>query len=376
MMRPNYLLVWCALPVIAAGWCAPVRRRALTTAASLAGVAVFAAVAVWQHAVSGVTGFLPWQGAYNLWAANEPGTHGRYYLQHHTPPPSAARLNPARADSFYLYHQANGKVPANIDELNDYWRGRFWAQLRADPLGWLRLLGRKAYALLNNWEQYNNKTFAFHQARSPWLRWNPLGWGVLFVLGSIGAMRLFFLSPRTASALAAIAASCAASVLLFFVSARFRLPLAALLTILAGGALAAPQFWRARSGQAQLALAALIAATATLAFSRFDHVTERASFAEDYALSARAAATLEDSAAAWTEAVAALALNPKHPDALNVAVASYFNLIVQDQAERAAESQWLVICRRLLAAPGSTSRDLQAVAAIALWRAGQDEAAV
>jgi hypothetical protein len=44
-------------------------------------------------------------------------------------------------------------------------------------------LGRKVYALLNDWEQYNNKTYAFHQARSPWLRWNPLSWGVLLVPG-------------------------------------------------------------------------------------------------------------------------------------------------------------------------------------------------
>ena len=106
-------------------------------------------------------------------------------------------------------------------------------------------MARKAYALLDNWEQYNNKTFAFHKARSPWLRWNPICWGALLVLGVAGAARLGAESPRAARALAAVAAAVAASILLFFVSARFRLPLAAVLAVLAGGALAAPSFWRA-----------------------------------------------------------------------------------------------------------------------------------
>jgi hypothetical protein len=52
-------------------------------------------------------------------------------------------------------------------------------------------MARKAYALLNNWEQYNNKTYAFHKALSPWLSWNPLCWGLLLVLGpSPAAARL------------------------------------------------------------------------------------------------------------------------------------------------------------------------------------------
>jgi hypothetical protein len=377
IMRPNYLLVWCMLPVLALWWMrGPWRGRWLAGSASLAGVAVFVAVAAWQHAVSGVAGFLPWQGAYNLWAANEPGTHGRYYLQRHTPPPSAATLNPARADSFYLFHQAKGVVPANITELNGYWRVRFWEQLRADPLAWLQVLGRKTYALLNNWEQYNNKTFAFHQARSPWLRWNPLGWGVLFVLGVAGTARLVHTSPRSAVALALIAGSCAASILLFFVSARFRLPHAALLTILAGGALGEPHFWRTWSARAQLALAISLVMAATLTFSRFDHVADRATFVEDHALIARAASTLDDNAAAWAESVAALTLNPKHPDARFVAVASYFNLLVQGQADVAAEPRWLEICQNVLAAAGTTPRNLQAVAAVALWRAGEHEVAL
>jgi hypothetical protein len=30
-------------------------------------------------------------------------------------------------------------------------------------------MARKTYYLFNDFEPYNNKTYAFHQARSPWL---------------------------------------------------------------------------------------------------------------------------------------------------------------------------------------------------------------
>ena len=374
-VRPNYLLVWCALPIAAWGLTRGTQRRVALAACS-AGAAIFAGVAGWQHRVSGVAGFLPWQGAYNLWAANEPGTHGRYYLQRHTPPSSSGTINPARADSFYLYFQAKGAPPADIAALNGYWRERFIAHVRTDPVAWLAQLLRKTYALLNNWEQYNNKTFAFHQARSPWLRWNPLGWGILFVLGAAGAARLSRDTPRIAAAVALIAGACAAGIVLFFVSARFRLPLGALATILAGGALAAPRFWRAWPARAQAVLGVALVLVATLTFSRFDGVADPKTMVEDHALIARAASTIDQHAVAWAEATAALARHADHPDARFVATAAYFNLLVRDQAVAADEPRWREICARLLASPGNTPRELRAIAAVAQWRGGNAAAAI
>jgi hypothetical protein len=235
MFRPNYLLLWGVLPLLAA-WIWRHRRSPRGVLAAASGAIVFGAVAGWQWRVSGVPGVLPWQGPYNLWAANQPGTHGRYYVQRHTLPAAVARQNPARAESITLYRQETGTAPEDIPALNAHWRKRFLDHVRQHPLAWLGLLARKSYALLNDWEQYNNKTFAFHQARSPWLRWNPLGWGVLLVLAIAGVVRLAQIAPAALVSVAAIAAAAAASAVLFFVSARFRLPLAALATVLAGAA--------------------------------------------------------------------------------------------------------------------------------------------
>jgi hypothetical protein len=318
LVRPNYLFVWFVVPTYAV--LRPGPRHLKTLAAALAGVLLFGAAAAWQKEVSGAAGFLPWQGAYNLWAANRPGSNGRYYTQHVSLPPALARANPARAESILLYEEETHGGPQDIASMNAHWRRRFLDEVGSHPVRWAALMARKAYALLNNWEQYNNKTYAFHKARSPWLRWNPIGWGVLLVLAVVGGARLAAESPRDAATLAAVSAACAASILLFFVSERFRLPLAAVCAVLAGGAIGAPNF----AGGGTKARRAAVAACAAglVAFSSFGGVDDRATFVQDHVLLARAAYTVGDDAAALSEANAALGLQPSHPDALAIADAA------------------------------------------------------
>jgi len=375
LLRPNYLLVWAVLPLLAVpGWRTHLGRRHF--AGAFIGGLLLLAMAGWQQQVSGVAGFLPWQGAYNLWAANQPGAHGRYYVQHVSLPPELAEKNPTRAESVLLYQQETGRTTADIAAMNAHWHARFFDYVLHHPFAWLSQLGRKLYALVNDWEQYNNKTFAFHQARSPWLRWNPLSWGILFVLGVAGAARLATDSPRTATALALITAVTAASVLLFFVSARFRLPLAALATVGAGGALAAPGYWKSWPHPRQARLGILILAAAAYTFSNFGQVRSRATFVQDHALLARAAASVGDDALAWTEADAALQLQPTHPDALRIAIASYFNEQLQGTAKPADDLRWQWACMNWLIETPHESPDLTAIAVLTMWRNGDTEMAL
>jgi len=320
LVRPNYLLVWFVVPGYAA--LRPGPRHLKTLAAALAGVLLFGAAAAWQKEVSGAAGFLPWQGAYNLWAANRPGSNGRYYTQHVSLPPALARANPARAESILLYEEETHGGAQDIASMNAHWRRRFLDEVGSHPVRWAALMVRKAYALLNNWEQYNNKTYAFHKARSPWLRWNPIGWGVLLVLAVVGGARLAAEAPRDAAALAAVSAACATSILLFFVSERFRLPLAAVCAVLAGGAIGVPHFAGGGTNARRAAVAACACAAGLIAFSSFGGVDDRATFVQDHVLLARAAYTVGDDAAALSEANAALGLQPAHPDALAIADAA------------------------------------------------------
>jgi 4-amino-4-deoxy-L-arabinose transferase-like glycosyltransferase len=382
LMRPNFFFVWLVLPAIAVFECLHGKMfRWRRTAAALTGALLLGGMALWQWQVSGVAGFLPWQGSYNLWVANKPGANGRYYvqqvnLQQPNIPAALAADNPARGESIWLYQRETGRSPTDIPAMNAYWRQHFINYIAGHPGPWLGLLARKTYALLNDWEQYNNKTFAFHKARSPWLRWNPLSWGVLFVFGVAGMARLGAERPRDAPKLALIAAAYAASVLLFFVSARFRLPLAALLCVLSGGALSEPAFWKTWSRPKKFALGGTVLLAAAITFSSFDHVRDHRTFMEDHALLAEAAATMGDDHTAWTEARAALRMWPSHPGALRIAVASYFNLLLAGNERPFDEPDWTQACRNFLAAPTGDAPDLRAVAALALWRSGEHETAL
>jgi len=321
LVRPNYLLVWFAAPLFAAAQRVEPRVRRRIVAAALAGALLFAAQAAWQRSIGGGAGFLPWQGAYNLWAANRPGANGRYYTQRMSLPPELARANPARAESVLLFEKETGAAP-DIASMNAHWRGRFVAEVGAHPLRWSALMARKTYALLNNWEQYNNTTYAFHKALSPWLRWNPICWGLLLMAAVAGAFRLSCNSARDAAALAVVSAACAVSVLLFFASARFRLPLAAVCAVLAGGALGSPGFWRGWSPGRGAALAGAVALAGFLAFSSLGGVDDRSTFVQDHVLLARAAFTVGDDATALREAREALSLQPWHPDAKAIEAAA------------------------------------------------------
>jgi 4-amino-4-deoxy-L-arabinose transferase-like glycosyltransferase len=322
LVRPNYLLAWALAPALALllPGARAVRMRAL--AAALSGALLFCAESAWQWRVSGTAGFLPWQGAYNLWSANRPGANGRFFTQQVSLPPDLARVNPARAESVILYERETGGAPADIAAMNAHWRARFRDEALGHPLRWGLLMARKAYALLNNWEQYNNKTFAFHKALSPWLRWNPVCWGLLLVLAVPGAARLARESPRQAAVAACVAAACAASILLFFASARFRLPLAGMLAALAGGAAGLPPAWRGWPSAWRAGAAVAAAAAALAAFSGLGGVADTSTFVADHALLARAAYTVGDDATALSEAREALKIQPWHPDAAAIAQAA------------------------------------------------------
>jgi 4-amino-4-deoxy-L-arabinose transferase-like glycosyltransferase len=322
LVRPSYLLPWALVPALAAFPDGPWRARLRILGAASAGIVLFAAASAWQWRACGVAGFLPWQGSYNLWAANRPGANGRYYTQRMSLPPSLARENPARAESVILYELETGDRSADIAAMGAHWRARFLDEVSSHPARWAALLARKAYALLNNWEQYNNKTFAFHKALSPWLRWNPICWGFLLVLAVAGAARLGSESRRAAWTLAAVSASCAAGILLFFASARFRLPLAAICAALAGGALDSPAFWRGWPAAGRASLAAAVALAGLAAFSNLGGIQDRSTFVQDHVLLARAAFTVGDDATALSEATEALKMQPWHPDAKAIADAA------------------------------------------------------
>ena len=226
------------------------------------GVAVLLAGATVQFLHVGHFAILPWQGAYNLWAANKPSSNGRYFAQEVSTFGAGEQRNPTRVESEVLYTRETGLSADGIPAMGLHWRSRFWEHVREHPFEWLGLMARKAYYLANNHEQYNNKTFAFQRTLSPWLRWNPLHWGLTLLLAVIGGAVLWARPERRGPAVVVIglAAAIAAGTILYYPSDRFRLPLLPLLSLLAGGAarIGEARAWKPSARAGTAAAAALV----------------------------------------------------------------------------------------------------------------------
>lgn len=102
-----------------------------------------------------------------------------------------------------------------------------------EPARALILYGKKAIQLLSSYEMPNVKDLNFYRSRSPILSFPLLpGFGVILPLALLG-----FISSRRDSVLPFFTAAYTVSILLFFVNARYRIPLAPVILIYGGAGL-------------------------------------------------------------------------------------------------------------------------------------------
>jgi glycerophosphoryl diester phosphodiesterase len=379
LARPHFLPVLLVAPVALAlpalGGVLPWRRAALVWLGGGACLLLFGAL---NLRVGGEFRLLPWQGAFNLYAANRAGADGRYFTQEAFVADLAPGVNPARAEAEMVFARATGaEPPFAIAAQNRFWRERFIQTIRADPLGFAALQARKLYYLGNDFEPYNNKTYAYHKARAPLLRWNPLGWGVLLALAA-GALAWQAPWPRALRGWLLIGAAYAAGMGLYFISARFRIPLVPVLVVCAAGwgpVLAATP-WRGgmRARGRRLDALAAMALAGLLAWSPFFGARDTATFVQDEILLANAAAEAGADAQALAFARAALARDPARQDALRILLLSAFNLALDEDPAFAAAGGW--------AALGEAAARFQPwdpagclVAGVARWNNGEQAAA-
>ncbi|MDZ7842416.1 MAG: hypothetical protein U5R46_16580 [Gammaproteobacteria bacterium] len=307
--RPQLALI---APALVAYWIVvhawdPLRRF---LAAGTAGLAA-AALAIW--AFSGAVSLAPSQTGYSLWAAHGPEANGLYFQQSRDIVNRGQGTNPAAAEGYIRYlrihPEADTPEPSTVSR---YWVARTLDHIRTQPGAWLQLSAHKALAALADWEPYNNKTYAFHKQRSPVLRYNPLSFSLIFslaVLAAVLAGRAYL--PR---AFVLAAATVWFSVILTFASARFRLPLTAILTVLAAGA---PQLWYSDYAARRRIAAGAAAGAAVLLSLLYPVFVERPStHTEDLLLIASANLKLDRIEPADRAVEQALALRPQYPKAL------------------------------------------------------------
>ena len=348
LARPNFLLpLFCVplAPFILCGAGQSQWRKACLPAVVLLVSMLLPLLGqgCYNFSKSGVFRVLPWQGAYNLLTANKTGANGKFYKQTVAFAEVAVGQNPNRMESEYLYRQVMGEdADLEIDAMNHYWRSQLVEDVADDPLRWIGLMGRKVFYLFNDWEQYNNLTYAYHKARFSFLQYNPLGWGVL-LLGTLSMCGCFraLLNGRLLCFIAVVFALYAAGVLLFYVSARFRLPLTPLLAICCGG-FAHLQVAQLSAFNAKQVLVALLVlgGASTLVYGSWFEARDRSSFIQDELLLASASALVGEDAQALRYASAVLARDPSRQDARRIQVSSAFNLWLLEADGRSKTVFW------------------------------------
>jgi len=325
LARPNFLPAVLFLPVIPLIGGAGRRWSSALLLASGLGLMLLLQGVV-NVRLSGEFRLTPWQGSYNLFAANRDGANGKYYSQRVSFSEIPAGSNPTRMESELLYREAFGPdAPLEVEAMNAYWKASLREEIMAAPFEWMGLMVRKVFYLFNDWEQYNNTTYSFHKDRLPLLNWNPLGWGLLLILGVWGlVLGRHRLSRSHFYGLGLVGLAYTAGILLFFVSARFRLPLVPLLCVAAGGCV----FVRAglRDGRATAMLLGAGISLAVLSFGNWFNARDKQSFVQDEILLARANSGLGRDAQALALARAALVKAPEKAEIRRIEVTSLFNL--------------------------------------------------
>ncbi|WP_419190185.1 tetratricopeptide repeat protein [Saltatorellus ferox] len=191
-----------------------------------------------HNALEGDVSLIATQGGVNFWIGNNPASDG------------AAAIVPGTRDGWWegyfdsiaMAEEAEGR-DLRPTEVSAHYRSRAFDWMSAHPLDAFRHLAWKARLLFANVEIANNQDMRFVAFRTlPALRYSPARWGILLGLGSVGLVWLALRGPKERRAGVALLASFAVvygfSIVLFFVNARFRLPLVPILSVGTGATLA------------------------------------------------------------------------------------------------------------------------------------------
>ncbi len=159
------------------------------------------------------------------------------------------------------------KRPLTPSEVSSYWTGKAMDFITSQPSAWLKLMGRKVMLLANRSEMLDTESQESYAEWSWPLRIvGPIAhFGVLMPLAVFGAI-VVWPERKRLWVIYAMTAAYAASVVLFYVFARYRFPLVPFLLLFASaGATAAPTFWNTATATRRWASAALVAGAVVFA---------------------------------------------------------------------------------------------------------------
>jgi Flp pilus assembly protein TadD len=241
LLLAGVLLAWAVL-----------QRSPIAAALLAAGMAVvLVPVAARNAAIGGGFYLTTSQFGSNFFIGNNPASDGTYMSLR----PGRGAPEFERKDATELAEQARGRK-LTPSEVSDYWFQRSIAYIRDATGDWLRLLARKTALLVNRSEMLDTESIESHAERSAMLAMlAPLGhFGLLVPLAVFGSVVIW---PRRRElwVVYALFAVYAASVVLFFVMARYRHPLLPFLVLFAVAGVAGARRFFSETSRARVVVA-------------------------------------------------------------------------------------------------------------------------
>jgi len=178
--------------------------------------------------------FIASQGGVNFYIGNNPESNGMQAVV----PGTRQTWWGGYEDTKAIAEEASGR-PLKPSEVSEYWFGRAFEYIRDDPASWTRLMLRKAAAYVGNVELPNNEPYEAYRSEYLSLRSIPIGFGLLFGLFLVSLPFQFRLRRRAAAEkkpsgsiradfvllMLALVAIYSLTVVAFFVTGRYRVPM-------------------------------------------------------------------------------------------------------------------------------------------------------
>ena len=236
--RPTIIpfIAVAAVWIVVVGWRSGKARSAFGAAALyVAGTAlIILPVTVHNYLTDGDLVLVSANGGVNFFIGNNPLSDGITAVVPGTRPDRRG----AQADQMRIAREALNDPNATPGEVSDYWFDRAWQHIRAQPTGALRHTAYKSFILWNAHEISNNRVIEFVTRHSVLWTWATLGFWVVLPLAVAGMVVGGGVRDQKGLLLIFVV-TYGATIVPFFINARFRMPLIGVLIIFAAASVSA-----------------------------------------------------------------------------------------------------------------------------------------